>query len=81
MSIACTIVGVPATVVFFFISDGEFNLPAIPRSIVRWRRNRCVLIPDLPLQPVVGYELLAEQDASNHRAEHAQVASLPDLWC
>jgi hypothetical protein len=81
MSLSGTIVGIPATLLFFVISEGEFNLAVIARSVIRWRRGRGVLLPGAPEQLATGYEILDESSCDDKSALPAQYSlTSAELW-
>lgn len=81
LSVAGTAVGVPCTVVFFLISQAEFNVRAVLRSLWSWRRSRTLLLPGAPTQALAGYELLTESaDPTNTATEAAVDLRTEGLW-
>jgi hypothetical protein len=81
LSVAGTVVGVPSTVVFFLISQTEFNARAVLRSLWVWRRDRALLLPGPPTQMPDGYELLAPPTTARSTAAPPAAEHLgEDLW-
>lgn len=81
-SVAGSLVGVPAAVLFVLCVDGDFDARPIVRGVVSWRRSARVLLPIDGGRPPAGYRLSCISAATPTRAATTVFIddNLEDLW-
>jgi hypothetical protein len=81
LSLAGSLVGVPAALLFVLTADSELSLRSMLRGVGSWRRSAHVLLPDTAAATTPhGYELQApDTDLVNPGVTDA-TPSLEDLW-